>query len=270
MAVNSVQSSALCITYIEYYFLCENRTLHLRVIIMNDNIGEKNSPNGENSTDENSTGENGNGENGDGENGNGDSEKLELDKIQISKVEDQYSPTVTSVLPEEKLQGKPEEKLQSKPEEKLQSKPEEEVPKGKHLDKKKLIIIFAGATVILLSIIVFLWSRSSVTSSPKEEVVPPEDLYAKISSVTVVAGKAGKVTLALYVHFNDPKLKEEIVKKDALIKNTLRYFLSSAPAERIISKKEFNVLRLSLKDEINKALGDNYLDNVYFSEIVIR
>ncbi len=224
---------------------------------MNDNIGENNSPNSENGTDENATDENTN-----DENGNSDSQKLELDKIQISKVDDQYNPTVTSVLPEEKLQGKPEEKLQGKPEEKV-------VPKGTRLNKRMLIIILSVSTIILLLIIALLL-KSGVSSSSTGKVVPPEALYTNISSVTVVAGQAGKVTLALNVHFSDPKLKDEIIKKDALIKNALLYFLSSAPAAQIISRKEFNVLRLSLKDEINKALGGNYIDNVYFSEIIIR
>lgn len=77
-----------------------------------------------------------------------------------------------------------------------------------------------------------------------------------------------KASIAL--EMSNPKMEEEVVKKSAVITNTIIDILSSKSVEEISTTRGKDRLRDEIAQKINVYLLDGYLKSVFFTTFVIQ
>ncbi|MBF0120016.1 MAG: flagellar basal body-associated FliL family protein [Desulfobacterales bacterium] len=182
---------------------------------------------------------------------------IELDQLDLAELQ--------KALPKKKEEGAPEDSQAIQ-------------EKGKDVKKKGLplkIIIPVSAGLVILLIFFFVWKFLFTTKSHTKAIPKPpkpHELYVKIGPI--IAGtdteEEGKVKLTLEISCSTLELKKTISELNSQLKEEIQNYLKTKEVIELISKKNFDTLRVNLKKELMYLLElSSGIEEVYFSELIV-
>ena len=94
------------------------------------------------------------------------------------------------------------------------------------------------------------------------------ELFTQIGPVNVKT-KSALVHLTLNVKCGSVESKEKVIRMNAIIKDKFISSLKTPDINKIISDRDYNRLKIQLKKIFNDTLGQELIEEVYFSEIMM-
>ena len=136
--------------------------------------------------------------------------------------------------------------------------------------QKSILIILAVFATISVSAVIFYWDNMffDIPLYSKKGPVKYSKNYKKIGPILTSAGKAGTIKFKLAINCKQPGLKAKVTQQEALIKTRLLELMSDPAVEQIIKEKKFDELRPYMTKKINETLKGDYIDEIYFAELV--
>lgn len=137
--------------------------------------------------------------------------------------------------------------------------------------KKKTYLILSLAVALFLLTFSILWMTKVIRLPGTDNTINSSEfneLYMQIGPVSVTTDKI-ILNLTLTVKCSSVASKEKVIGMDNIIKDNLVSFLSAPDTYQIISDRDYNQLKIQMKTVINDTLGEDIIEDVYLSEIML-
>lgn len=153
----------------------------------------------------------------------------------------------------------------------------EEKVKKKGFDKKFLLLLLAVPVLVALGVVIggyISTQGADGTDKVKEEVVLPEQTVT-LDEFLLNLEPSGNINRYIRLELSLSTTKENGVKQIEeninKIRDVIIYKISRESVETIFEDEEKSfTLKYELRDDINNALGDDLIHQVYISNIVIQ
>ncbi len=140
---------------------------------------------------------------------------------------------------------------------------------------KKIIIIVAAAVVLaaagITSYLIFFRNRTAEGAEPTPEPTPELFTYAiEDYFVTNVKDSDSLFKTSIVLVTNQANMDEYFTSKQYIIRDTILFILRNLTEEDILSLDIQDRLRVSISEELNKALDTDCIKSVYFNDFVMQ
>lgn len=136
--------------------------------------------------------------------------------------------------------------------------------------QKKSRGVFVYAILITISTLFLVGIAVWFITSGYSNIDPTKGFYLTIGPIYSSTGRINKVTLVLDIHFSDYTLKDTMQAKKDFFKVKILDVMEMEAVEKMILAKDYDTLRRNFKEELNRSLKAEYIDDIYFSKILVK